>query len=336
VIDALLAGGLRPDQTPDRGRLAASAPLVRSVVTAASLLSVVAGLALYGLRTAAPQAIRSARAAIASRDTKKESANRLLLGWRTPNRETISIALKDPEDYDGLTRRQILDRRATHVLRNETLLKGGYTPTAAVFDDLRDGRPWWGLDGVYFFGAGPQSAAGPSEASRWLANPYLLMGVSETAAYVSNASSTAASGAPYPKPESLEWNARERAGRVVYDVSSHFRFLREYGYPNAEANALTLIAYNARDLGFTFAYIDPDGSMNIAVPANGRPARIRQHFHTGVNCGVEGGCTSMTPYQREWRLRVPALPARATVKLWRTDPGSPRTRADFTFIIDLK
>jgi hypothetical protein len=99
-----------------------------------------------------------------------------------------------------------------------------------------------------------------------------------------------------------------------------------------------LSAYNARDFGFPYLYLDVVRSERV-LPA--RPSReaslIRQMIHCGNSCGYPGSCcNNMSPDQPELRIEVSRLPAQAHFRLWRAKPASVADDADFTFVIEMR
>lgn len=64
---------------------------------------------------------------------------------------------------------------------------------------------------------------------------------------------------------------------------------------------------------------------------------IKQYIHTGDSSKYPGGCNNMSPAMDEIdKLQIRALPARATVLLWRTRPPVATDPPDFSFVLDFK
>ena len=136
--------------------------------------------------------------------------------------------------------------------------------------------------------------------------------------------------------EELTWNSRSATASVTYQVSSHFSFIKTNHFDHADDRQLSLIAYNARDLGYAYLYVDPKKSQNITwMGTNGKAARLGQFIHRGGSCGYPGGCNNMSPYIQELEMKVKSLSARAYIKLWRRSPKDVNAVADMTFIIDM-
>src|SRR5262249_11368696 len=91
----------------------------------------------------------------------------------------VPVPLREMIELDGKTREEVLTWRSACVVEHpELLARFGittYSPMPAVFGGIEDNRPWWGILGLDYFGDGPRASAGPSEESRFLGNPYLLV-----------------------------------------------------------------------------------------------------------------------------------------------------------------
>jgi hypothetical protein len=266
--------------------------------------------------------------------------------------QTISLEINYPVELDNKTKQEIYDLRKSYVsqygavllkkqyspyelLANPNLLKSQYryTPSDAVFGQIADNKPWWGTLGLTYYGIGQKSIEGPSEESRFLINPFLLVGLDDGQAYIVGDNAAEARGI-YPRPTGLAWNTDRSFAQVTYDVSTFWSQLKQYNYPDPERHKFTLIAYNARDFGFNYLYVVPDSSSNIAGAARA-PVSIRQLIHCGGSCGYPGGCNNMSPAQQELEIKVSGLPARVYLKLWKQEPSAVTQVADMIFVIDM-
>ena len=226
--------------------------------------------------------------------------------------------------------------RKDFVQQVPNLANFGYEPSMTVFGQIEDLKPWWGLYGMYFYGNGPKSIEGPSKESRFLCNPYLLVGVAETNAWVSGTEPDAEEQF-YPVPTSLTWMSDRSSAEVFYNVTSFFNFLTSHQYNGYGDREVMFVAYNARDFGFNFLYLDPNQSRNVEMVENtGKPVQIRQMLHCGQSCGYPGGCNNMSPEQKEINCRVQTVPATAVLKLWKIQPQSPQIPADMIYTIKLE
>ena len=245
--------------------------------------------------------------------------------------QTITISINPLMDFNGLSRANILSLRQQYIQQIPRLAPANYFPNMAIFGQIQDGRPWWGMLGMCYYGPGQKSILGHAEESRFIVNPYLLIGVQESTAHIVRNSSLMVQEI-YPKPTSLIWQQMGSWGRVTYDITSYYQKARLYRYTNGQD--LYLTDYNARDQGFNSLAIDSALSKNI-IGTFDRIIPIVQFIHTGGSCGYPGGCNNMSPTQAELNVQWNSLPARIYVKLWKLPVRNAAQKSDMDFIIDL-
>lgn len=246
----------------------------------------------------------------------------------------VQVPIGPLAKFDGFTKKQIYDIRRRAIADHPELAGKGYEPSDYVFGSIEDGKPWWGLEGLYFYGDGPNGNAGQSEESRFLPNPFLLVGIRESMARVG--ASPDGSTNYYPYPTRLVWNPAESSARVDYSVSEYLDFTANHGYEPEYRRQFQFVLYNARDLGFPYFALDRAKSKGIVLKTDSdEPRSARQFIHRGPSCGVAGGCNNMSPHAKEFLFDVPATPARAVLKLWRTKPDDAAAQSDMTYTIDM-
>lgn len=276
----------------------------------------------------------------------RSNDNQLAIGSRAAI-DTLTIPLAPPVELDFLDKDAVLDLRRQAVARYPQLMAGDYEPSE-VFRWIEDGRPWWGIRGQFYNGPGPNSIAGPSEESRFIMNPYLLLhaeffGFSfyNGGRLQWNASAAAHLEAPdfpyYCPPQDLEWQPRAAHMQVSYDVSGCMARLNPYTTrPMTIADArFDLTSYNARDMNLNWIWVDYAASLNVGKdqPPAG-PYKIEHYLHRGGSCGYEGGCNNMSPPSPPIdNLYLTALPARLEARLWRDEPESIGATPDMTVTI---
>lgn len=251
----------------------------------------------------------------------------------TGEHRSTSIKLNDMIDMNYMKRSEILDLRKKYVTEYPELVKGRYNPSEEVFGQIRDGKPWWGMLGISYYGPGQNSIAGPSKDSLYILNPFLLVGISEYGAHIVEDASLE----PIticPRIVSLEWEGHTKA-TATYKVGDFFALQDRYHYEDAGQNRFALIAYNARDFGFRYLYIDRNESRNVAPNDKNEPVQINQFIHCGGSCGYPGGCNNMSPDQPDLRAQIPSLPAALYIKLWKKKPVNTGAKADMVFIIEI-
>jgi hypothetical protein len=263
----------------------------------------------------------------------------------------VEVALQPPVELDSLSKAEVLELRKEAVARYPALLAGDYEPAAPVFQ-LGDGLPWWGMQGQFYFGPGPQSIDGPAEESRFLLNPYLLVaaefrGLSiwsdgDRALAWDRARITAQDLARpdfpfYCPPSHLRWWPSAARAEVTYDVSRCLVAINRWALqPLGVAQAdFDLIAYNARDMNLNYIYLSLADSQNLSKRGGvDSPVAIPQYLHPGHSCGYPGGCNNMSPHTPEIEgVSLERLPAQATIWLWDRKPRSSDQPPDLVFIL---
>lgn len=273
-------------------------------------------------------------------------ANEVAIGRSARLSGTVEIPVNRPVNLNWRTRDEIFSLRKQALDRTPGLLLDSYLPSDKVFGAVEDRKPWWGLAGECVFGSGERSIDGNSEESRFILNPYLLVGINPATLGIWNPGRVTARDVmdptfPYQwELESLKWLPRQNCAFAVYNVTKWHKSVSATGklLGPVMANRFSLVAYNARDFGFHYIFLDLGKSINILNDNNPRePVFIRQMLHCGGTCGYEGGCNNMSPYMSEIdRCRYTSLPARATVYLWKEEPGSIQSPPDMTFFVELK
>ncbi|MBF0547537.1 MAG: hypothetical protein HQM08_24065 [Candidatus Riflebacteria bacterium] len=248
-------------------------------------------------------------------------------------KERVSIEINPMIELDFKAKDEVFDIRKKYVAKYPKFVKNTYQPSQYVFGRIVDKAAWWGIEGLYFYGPGKQSIEGPSEESRFIANPLLLVGLCEFNAYPLSAIS-GRKDLSYPKPFNLFWEPEKLAFTVKYDVKTYFRYFVRYNLPDRDQ--LDLISYNARDLGFEYLYIFPKTSSNVEfLNPPGKAVRITQFLQLGSSCGYPGGGNNMNFEQNNMRIKIAQLPAKIHIGLWRDQPADISTQPDINVIMDL-
>jgi hypothetical protein len=273
-------------------------------------------------------------------------ANELSLGAEAKSQFPVPVPLNKPTELNFKTLDEILEMRFRALVRTPALLKGSYEPEPAVFERIEDKRPWWGTAGAAIYGAGERSILGPAEESRFILNPLLLVAANSATVGIWRPDRITREDINNPdfpffwSPEQLQFDPKNSTATVIYNVTDYLSRINATGKlekPVTTPN-FSLVAYNARDFGYNFIYLDVRKSSNISnMHSTYQPARLRQMIHCGGSCGFPGGCNNMSPFIKEIdRLSFTELPAKAVVSLWKEYPGSVERPADFTVIIQLR
>ncbi|MEZ0223861.1 MAG: hypothetical protein ACAH83_04855 [Alphaproteobacteria bacterium] len=251
----------------------------------------------------------------------------------SPADQPVEIPLSPMMELNFRKKQDIYDIRMMYAEKYPQFMGKGYKPSDAVFGQIEDGKPWWGILGRSYYGAGENSIQGPAESSRFIANPLLLVGLDSGHAVTVNKVG-ANPRAVYPVPLHLYWQPDGSLAMAEYDIASFKKDSQEIGDGVCTSGHMTLVAYNARDLGYNFLYVDPKKSTFFA--AKPRVAQITQMFHKGDNCGYAGGCNNMSPRQSELEIVVTGLPATAYIKLWKEQPADMNGPADMVFVLKMQ
>lgn len=241
-------------------------------------------------------------------------------------RESVELGLHEMDELDFWSKAQVYAYRKRRVLEYPELAAvffpkpAAYQPKEDVFGQIEDGKPWWGILGLNYYGRGRQSIEGPSEETRFLGNPYLIAGVTERWAFQPRPLPRQLTPY-YPKARSAVWSFPSRRFLSRFDVDSYLRAADGLGLERKSTKNLNVVLYNARDLGFTHAQL-PEGRVhNVSLCELSSPFEIPQMLHAGASALYPGRANNMSPAFPRLEVDVDALPARFDVLLWRSKPA---------------
>ena len=259
---------------------------------------------------------------------------------------TLTIPITPAQTFNYLPMKQVYKLRTDAVHRYSALLGDSYEPSDIIFGQCEDKKPWWGIWGMYIFRAGKKSPEGPSKESMQILNPFRLVAAEANSVGMLNPETITAADMKNPnfpylwQSGPVRFNPKTASAAVTYDVTGFNENLKNWKTrlkTDVFVNGFALIAYNARDFGFNYIYLDPQKSVNMRRWASSEAVQIRQMLHCGGSCGFPGGCNNMSPFMQELDdNRFSKLPARAFLKLWKGEPDSVSQAPDFTYVIDLK
>ena len=169
-----------------------------------------------------------------------------------------------------------------------------YEPSEVVFGAIQDNKPWYGLDYYYcaaYYTGKPEILSGPSEESRYINNPAMLVGYN--------------CGGIMPNENYLNICRQRNLDMPRYLQATKIgetkaRITAKHLLPK-HGQICSLVGLNARDLGYN--YIHAGSTSNIKFK-NGPSAKtsvysFKNYIHKGPSCGLEGGCNNGSPYQSE-------------------------------------
>ncbi len=277
--------------------------------------------------------------------TTQSNINCLAVGKLATIRNTLQFPANGLRNFCGLTKSEVLAIRSRAILEHAELINGNYVPSESVFGQIQDGRPWWGLQGVSFYGRGPNSSRGQSWHSQQICNPFILvvadicpLTYSFDRMRFADVAAVDAAGCPTRcQPSYISMNPNKSQGSVIYAVNQYLQQANMFLSPGICPTDLTfeLEACNARDLGYNFLYVDTAQSPNVTCPGAQRSVHLVQFFHCGTSCGIPGGCNNMSPTIKALEnFKLTGLPARCHILLWKDDPNGSMRNPNFTFDIN--
>jgi hypothetical protein len=237
--------------------------------------------------------------------------------------------------------------RAASVAQFPNLLAKPYSPQPEVFNLIEDNKPWWGMRGEAIWGEGQRSIEGLSEESRFILNPFLLVAANAWTFTMWKPDKTTTEDLDNPKfpynwlPSAIRLWPAKSMGEVVYPVSVFNDQMYEFRDKLKDQKIVpkfALVAYNARDFGYNWLWVNPKESSNIdCLHKMDEPVHIRQMIHCGGSCGYPGGCNNMSPSMPIIdEIAYGALPAKAYVELWKEKPSDVSQQPDMVFVINLE
>lgn len=279
--------------------------------------------------------------------TAQVNSNSMAVGKFAKTKGDIDISINPVVDFKWKTREEILNMRKKELFKYPQLLLNTYTPYPPIWSAVEDGKPWWGTTGSCLWGSGPRSIEGPSEESRYVLNPYMLVGVNPATlgmwipAGLNKADIEKPDFPYFWYPESIKINAEKCYGTATFNITKFLTDIRKIGSlvrPDHTPTQFSLVAYNARDLGYNYIWLNEGRSINVTNDNKySEPIAIPHMIHCGGSCGYEGGCNNMSPATKELdRCRLQAIPARACIYLWKDNPPTVDTKPDFIFLLEFK
>ena len=243
--------------------------------------------------------------------------------------DEVNVAIQKPMELDGKRKSGVYVLRAVTANRYPELLARKYRPADQVFGQIENGLPWWGVIGQFYYGPGERSIAGPSEESRFLTNPYMLVAVDPVYTWKGKVAEYKVLRGGFEllcNPERLQWYPTKSQAYLTYSAQCAARL----GYKQID-----LIAYNARDLNLKYMYVSYGDSLNVIKANQPETAyEIPQYIHQGNSCGYSKGCNNMSPATPEIDdLQITDFPAQIMIWLWENQPNSIHQEPDMVYVI---
>jgi hypothetical protein len=248
------------------------------------------------------------------------------------------IPIHPTREYDNLSREDILAQRTARIGENADVLASlgakAYAPSAEVFGRVEGGLPWLGLVGSSYFEGGPRAAEGDSRESIFVENPYVLVGVSTW--YMDVGSDFEGRTPPHaivPMPVSLHVSPDGRRGWARFQVSSVLRDELAVGGDPDKTLLVSVVTYNASDLGLPYVGLDAEASSGLRVPMLAL-VRDDENLHSAHDCAGGPRCNRLGG-GNDLEVKVGHFPARLVVRLWRTRPSGMEDPPHVWFVVEL-
>ncbi len=241
------------------------------------------------------------------------------------------LRINPTENYNYKTKEEIYEIRKQYV-KTSLFATADYSPSSAVFGQIEDKKPWYGLkyQNCIHSVLGTQAATyGNSEESRFVNNPDNLVGILN-GGYIPKGDYRNKPFCTDSKlwliPKKSEYNAETNTIETTYF------------YP-LDHSGFTMTGINARDFGYNFAHADKYSNIEFTNSKNisNSISRFADFIHTGGSCKIEGGCNNDSPHQPELDFSFGGKhTARIHLKLWREQPQSPLDEADINYEIVIR
>lgn len=256
------------------------------------------------------------------------SKNELDVGFKSEAPETMDIGIPPAlSNYNGKTKAELYELRSKAANAVPKLLKGQYAPTESFFQ-IDDKGSWWSLKGFLF----PQSlpkTEGPSRESAFFGNPFLLVAPEwyadnpkpiqqrfpKTTDYANVFPS-------YLPPNSIKVYPKLAKEEIIYNIMPHYNMLKSMMSGNWPVSNLgfNLRAYNARDFGYNYIYVDASKSKNIQKYSSDVKA-LNQGIGSTRACADNCNDIVGTPDDL-MGIKLKDIPAQCHILLWKQKPTS--------------
>ena len=246
--------------------------------------------------------------------------------------EVISIPIIPPMCFNGSSRDAILSRRRHAIKLSRIFSDMEYEPDPEVFG-IVDGLPWISLEGaLHFTKLSPdERITGPSRESVGILNPELLYYLSTS----ENEDAQSEDFIPLYKdfyfiPYKLTYNP---------STNTITAYIQNDKTENGTYQPIFLSDTNAHDLGYKYAYMAESENVGFYTKYKAENNTLKSgikeltgYYTHGNACGYEGGCNNYAPYWQYYNyIFLKKLPARFTIKLWKTKPANVEKTADINF-----
>lgn len=249
----------------------------------------------------------------------------------TSEENIINVTVNKPTPLSYKTKQEILNLRKKYVKESIFNIQD-YEPSEEVFGEIQDNKPWISTKECKYKSTGKADIDGPSEESRFINNPTLLVSVDYVFWGYPCEELEAGKSNGKGMPHTITYNKEKNEITAIY---KNLRFCTPSNKIWYEFGGL-----NARDLGYNYMSVDKEKSnFNFKfiedINATNSPIRFQDLIHVGGACRHESGCNNSSPNQPALSFLYPCgekfMPDREIyIKLWREKPTSVKDKADIT------
>lgn len=266
------------------------------------------------------------------------SGNNLDVGYSTKAPESVNIVLSGLMNYNGKTAEELYALRSKNVAAHPELLGGSsYKPSPDVFA-IDSKSPWWSMKGYLFRSMIVDHTGGVSRESAYFGNPFLLVSpewygndLHIPSGRFPNGDAFANVYPTYVPPMTVKIVPKEKREELSFEIMSYYnnvKSIQDGLYPITQIG-FDLCAYNARDFGYNYIYVDANNTSNInklppEVISINQALGAKTRNTCAPSCNDEIG----TPDELVG-FRVKNIPAKIRLLLWQKKPTSHLAPHDF-------
>lgn len=240
----------------------------------------------------------------------------------------VQFAINRPTPLSGKTKAEIYEQRKKYV-ENSIFQKINYEPSEEVFGAIEDRKPWVSTNVCHASSEAPTRTDGPSEETRFLNNPSILVGLEYPFTFSKyKDDSFCQTDETNIMPQAVSYDSTEKLITVTYN---------NLPFTTQDWSFYQFNGLNARDFGYKYIYLDKSKSTyNIEFANDFNISKgvyeLNNYIHVGGSCGVAGGCNNGSPRQGfvEFKHRNYKSESGKTIylKLWKEKPLTPLQKPD--------
>ena len=223
----------------------------------------------------------------------KKNANYAIKNEPVFANDSQEIIVNPPTPLSGKSKSEVYNIRKEYV-KSSIFARANYEPSQQVFGAIESGKPWISANVCAEPQTGLLGISGPSEESRFINNPIMLVAIEYPFIVHYTDSDRCSSKRAELIPRKITYSKSKKEITVTY-----------YHLPFTTNNNTSFYCFNglnAVDLGYKYAYVDKNKSTYDVDFINGdnfstAVHEFQNYIHLGGSCGREGGCNNGSPRQ---------------------------------------